>query len=1135
MNYDSDDLNVLKQKVGFRLNNGQYLIKPGILMDFDSFLQSLRMTNVNLPKATPIDCNNDNLTIAQDFLVKYPIIMSLIQYYSTEQLNPDDTDEEEKRIKEGEFRFDIVGRHLSLSKTNIAFCSEDCTAIVPKVTYDVNSNSFVGFSLPLVEGRPITNHYRTECLAQLESWFSSTDKSTLLNIHMIQPITSTEKASNPIILSAYGTNSKYTSLDIIRRWIWIFHECIEKNIRIIGFSTDGDPKYLKAMRLVLAEMIIGNQRISLDILSEMIANKNKLKHGLVKSDIYPSDKQNLASCEKISSNSVISTLEEISSSLATSLYLKLIRSVIIAYIDRGTSINDRVYHAWFTVFLCRIWWAWLLTKAEYDFDEMLSWSSEDNSSQSIGKLIRRFFITNTSFQSIEINAHQLTYLILLVIEGSLPIESLQIFLFSSQTCENTLHSARATSVFTSCSKTTILNRIKSENEINISTIKTPPLRFPKQHKQMSKAIASSTSSITSSLTKVEIERIVASVFDEAFKLLGKIDVHNSLKKKKIHTFRNLNNFVLNKMSTKSKTVDWSSLTEVSSDSESESESESVGKLTSDNSMDIKHVGKDSDDESDVYSVNDRVSGAYTALLVTSYSQSSTFTIEASADCLPKSSTNNGIYDQCDISANINVPFPDEYSIPSLPDGVIKDIEAGSLHTFGPHYTNRQILIDAISYDLIEKYKLFYPSSQQFDKIGNAIVKFLKLPLTKENITIWKDALQTKLKRKRAENLDSIIVQDYRLKYSRAGSGRPVKRRLDETAQRDRYKSMIIIPYNDDISNDIETKVNRLRDLSQIDVDTQLKLWKETLHCRRQSIRNRSTADILKDFPGYSNSLLVLEEVKMLMKIDLAAAARRQIPELLNKVLSAPIFITDSPSIRLMKILCKEFDEPIQHIFCNNEPSTPYPTLVCIDDVIYIYVDFVSMLSTNSPDDALALLIAMYTIFELTFHKKSRTIRLLYSILHAETRYLTNSVRILIKEKNIDIYAEQQHQQQKHQVILNVSPNASPTFTAEVNSLTTSQTKTTTSLNDNLDSNSNTSLDTNDNNNMKKPSSMNFNSQRHTKQRKKQKTISSLDDQNSTYLTANETNEHELRPTNSIPLNDLTNANFNSRPKRKRRL
>ncbi|CAM2714273.1 unnamed protein product [Rotaria socialis] len=206
-------------------------------------------------------------------------------------------------------------------------------------------------------------------------------------------------------------------------------------------------------------------------------------------------------------------------------------------------------------------------------------------------------------------------------------------------------------------------------------------------------------------------------------------------------------------------------------------------------------------------------------IITTYSQSSTFTIESSTDCLPKSSTNNSISHQRDNSANINVPFPDEYRIPSLPNGLIKDIEAGSLHTFGPRYTNRQTLIDAISYDLIEKYKLFYPSSKQFDKIGNAIVKFLKLPLIKENIAIWKDALQAKLKRKRAENLDNIIVQDYHLKYSRAGSGRP----------------MIIIQYNDDISNDIETKVNRLRDLSQIDVDTQLKLWKETLHCRRPSI------------------------------------------------------------------------------------------------------------------------------------------------------------------------------------------------------------------------------------------------------------------------------------------------------------
>lgn len=50
-------------------------------------------------------------------------------------------------------------------------------------------------------------------------------------------------------------------------------------------------------------------------------------------------------------------------------------------------------------------------------------------------------------------------------------------------------------------------------------------------------------------------------------------------------------------------------------------------------------------------------------------------------------------------------------------------------------------------------------------------------------------MQTKLKRKRTEHFDNDIVKDYRSKYSRVGSGRPVKRRIDETAQRDRHKQV----------------------------------------------------------------------------------------------------------------------------------------------------------------------------------------------------------------------------------------------------------------------------------------------------------------------------------------------------------
>ena len=59
----------------------------------------------------------------------------------------------------------------------------------------------------------------------------------------------------------------------------------------------------------------------------------------------------------------------------------------------------------------------------------------------------------------------------------------------------------------------MLNRIKSEIEINIYTGKRPPLRVPKHYKQISRAVASSASSIPSELMKAEIERIFFSAFD----------------------------------------------------------------------------------------------------------------------------------------------------------------------------------------------------------------------------------------------------------------------------------------------------------------------------------------------------------------------------------------------------------------------------------------------------------------------------------------------------------------------------------------------------------------------------------------------------------------------------------------------
>ncbi|CAF3965319.1 unnamed protein product, partial [Rotaria sp. Silwood1] len=400
-------------------------------------------------------------------------------------------------------------------------------------------------------------------------------------------------------------------VSIPANWTWFF---LRQRQLILCFQ---DPTHIctKLRNHLLsskATLGIGKQRISLDILSKLIANTNKLIHGLVKSDVYPRDRQNFASCEKISSDDVQLALEVIPDSQAMRLYLKLIRSIITAYIDKATSINNRLYHAWFSVFLCRMWWAWLLVKAKYDFDEtFVCYSNNNASSQGQTKSIRQFFITNILFQSIEINAHQLTYLTLLVVEEKLPIEALQIFLFNSQTCESTFRSTRAMSgAFSSivnfsvmqflnrAQKLSILHAIKSESEVNSSVVNSASLVFPKYRKESSKLTSSATVSTTCLLTKNDIQRIVSSAFHDVFELLSTLDVDNALKENNIHTLKNLSSFILNEMNAMTNTIDDST----PEDTESDSESDAI--FDYHDSINEEGNETDNDYDSTIYELND---------------------------------------------------------------------------------------------------------------------------------------------------------------------------------------------------------------------------------------------------------------------------------------------------------------------------------------------------------------------------------------------------------------------------------------------------------------------------------------------------------------------------------------------------
>jgi hypothetical protein len=66
----------------------------------------------------------------------------------------------------------------------------------------------------------------------------------------------------------------------------------------------------------------------------------------------------------------------------------------------------------------------------------------------------------------------------------------------------------------------------------------------------------------------------------------------------------------------------------------------------------------------------------------------------------------------------------------------------------------------------------------------------------------------------------------------------------------------LVNYDDDTLNNIQLKAKKLRDDTEIDADTRLQLWKETVHVRRKSIRDRPTSEIIEEYPGYTDPVLV---------------------------------------------------------------------------------------------------------------------------------------------------------------------------------------------------------------------------------------------------------------------------------------
>jgi hypothetical protein len=210
--------------------------------------------------------------------------------------------------------------------------------------------------------------------------------------------------------------------------------------------------------------------------------------------------------------------------------------------------------AWSVVFLCRIWLTWIKFKK---FNS--SYTTTNNKS--------RYFVTRPAYLSVEINAHNLLYLILLVKEKKLPPSVLHIDTFSSQPCESLFRNTRALSgVYSTIVNFTVhdflrrAQRLSMLNDIKHKQAAGDSVNnfvFPTHHKHRNARHAPFTIS-QYEIDQLDIEKTITEAYDKVIHMLGDLEIMNILKNNGILDVNLLSEYVFKQLNSSSKMCDYSS-------------------------------------------------------------------------------------------------------------------------------------------------------------------------------------------------------------------------------------------------------------------------------------------------------------------------------------------------------------------------------------------------------------------------------------------------------------------------------------------------------------------------------------------------------------------------------------------------
>ena len=144
--------------------------------------------------------------------------------------------------------------------------SEDATAIIAKLEYDVTLNSIIGFSLPLgTNGLPDASDAVVLGAEQIINKINIFEKATVAFVVMAQPLSDHVP---PKRICSFGSNNRFTTINVHNPLSSIVKALHEIGVRVLNYSADADSRELKMMRdiLKLGAKTTSNGKLPLNIL-----------------------------------------------------------------------------------------------------------------------------------------------------------------------------------------------------------------------------------------------------------------------------------------------------------------------------------------------------------------------------------------------------------------------------------------------------------------------------------------------------------------------------------------------------------------------------------------------------------------------------------------------------------------------------------------------------------------------------------------------------------------------------------------------------------------------------------------------------------------------------------------------------